>query len=267
MMDAARALCHNCLATPRKGADRQYRFKMTPHNEARPGDYAETVLLPGDPLRAEWIANTFLDDARRVNAVRNCYGFTGFYNGTRVSVQATGMGAPSSAIYATELITVYGARTLIRVGTCGGLNARVKLRDLILAGAAASDSIVTRQGFGDFAFAPAADFALLSDAARLATRLGTPHHVGSVVSSDIFYRPGGLEAYRALIDHGVLAVEMEAASLYTLAARHGARALAICAMIDCMVTGEEIDATGRQSSLHDMITLALGLAAGEAGTA
>ena len=145
---------------------------MTPHNHAKPGDYAEAVLLPGDPLRAKWIAETFLDDGKLVNSVRNCLGYTGTWKGKRVSVQATGMGQPSLSIYVHELINTYGLKTLIRVGTCGGLNAKVKVRDLILAQAASTDSAIVRDRFGPYNFAPIADFGLLRAAAEKAEAAG-----------------------------------------------------------------------------------------------
>ena len=228
---------------------------MTPHLEAKAGDYAETVLLPGDPLRAKWIAETFLDDARQVNRIRNCLGFTGSYKGLAVSVQATGMGQPSTAIYAHELIHFYGAKTLIRVGTCGGIHPSVKLRDVILAQTASTDGAMNRIAFAPFEFAPAADFGLLRAAADAAERHGVKAHVGGIVSSDLFYGPE--QRYQMLTDHGVLGVEMEANTLYTVAARGGARALAICTMSDCLITGAALDAASRQSSLTEMVTLAL----------
>ena len=230
---------------------------MTPHIEAAAGDYADIVLLPGDPLRAKWIAETFFDDARCVNTVRNCLGFTGSYNGTRVSVQATGMGQPSLAIYVTELLSEYGVKTLVRVGTCGGLNERVAIRDTIIAMTACTDSSMNRTYFGAFDFAPAADFGLLRRAVTAAEELGKRHHVGAIVSSDVFYADGGLAFYERLRSHGVLGVEMETSALYTLAARHGARALSICAMTDCLITGKQIDAGERQSTLTDLVELAL----------
>lgn len=235
---------------------------MTPHNNAKPGDYAEAVLLPGDPLRARWIAQTFLEDAKEVNSVRNCLGFTGTWKGKPVSVQATGMGQPSTAIYVHELIEVYGVRTLIRVGTCGGLNKTVKVRDVVIGASASTDSTIVRDAFGAYNYAPAADFSLLRAADDAARAHGRTVHVGGIVSSDIFYHPSGLEAYARLIAHGVLGVEMEAATLYTLAARFRARALAICTMTDCLVTGKEIDASARQSSLTDMVEIALEVATG-----
>jgi purine-nucleoside phosphorylase len=232
----------------------------TPHNEAKPGDYAEAVLLPGDPLRAKWIAENFFDKPQQVNGVRNCLGFTGTWKGKPVSVQATGMGQPSLAIYVHELLSIYGMKTAIRVGTAGGLNAKVKVRDVILAQGACSDSTIVRNGFGDYAYAPIADFGLLRDAAGRAEARGLRAHVGNIVSSDIFYHADGLATYGRLIEAGVIGVEMEAATLYTLAARAGARALAICTMTDCLITGEEISAADRQTSLHDMVTLALDVA-------
>lgn len=234
---------------------------MTPHNHAQPGDYAEAVLLPGDPLRAKWIAETFLVDARQVNGVRNCLGFTGSYKGKQVSVQATGMGQPSLSIYVHELINSYGVKTLLRVGTCGGLNAKVKVRDVILAQAASTDSAIVKDRFGPYNFAPIADFGLLRKAAEKAEAAGLKVHAGNMLSSDIFYhREPGLEGYGLLPDHGVIGVEMEAAALYTLAARFGVRALAVCTMTDCLITGEQIDADARQTSLKDMVTLALEVA-------
>jgi purine-nucleoside phosphorylase len=234
---------------------------MTPHNAAKPGDYAEAVLLPGDPLRAKWVAETFLTDAKLVNSVRNCLGYTGSWNGKRVSVQATGMGQPSLSIYVHELINVYGLKTLIRIGTCGGLNAKVKVRDLIIAQAASTDSTIVRDGFGAFSFAPIADYDLLRSAADKAAAKGMKAHVGNMLSSDIFYHvEPGMEGYGRLPSHGVIGVEMESAALYTLAARFGVKALTVCTMTDCLVTGEAIDAEARQTSLKDMVALALDVA-------
>lgn len=237
---------------------------MTPHNQAKPGDYAEAVLLPGDPLRAKWIAETFLKDARQVNGVRNCLGFTGTWSGKPMSVQATGMGQPSLSIYVHELINVYGVKTLIRVGTCGGLNANVKVRDLVIAQAASTDSTIVRDGFGAFSFAPIADYGLLSDAMSRATAKGMRAHVGNMLSSDIFYHAEpGIEGYGRLPAHGILGVEMESAALYTLAARFSVKALTICTMTDCLITHDELSAADRQSSLTDMVTLALDVAVGD----
>ncbi|KKC33460.1 purine-nucleoside phosphorylase [Devosia psychrophila] len=233
---------------------------MTPHNHAKAGDYAEAVLLPGDPLRAKWIAETFFDDAKLVNSVRNCLGYTGTWKGKSVSVQASGMGQPSLAIYVHELINVYGVKTLIRVGTCGGLNAKVKVRDLILAQGASTDSSIVKGRFGAFNFAPIADFELLRSAASKAEEKGMRYHAGNMLSSDIFYHADGMAGYDKLPEHGVLGVEMEAAALYTLAARFGVKALTICTMTDCLITKEEIDAEQRQTSLRDMVEVALDVA-------
>lgn len=229
---------------------------MTPHNEAKLGDYAETVLLPGDPLRAKWIAENFLEDVRQVNGVRGCLGFTGTWKGKPISVQATGMGQPSAAIYVHELLDVYKVKNLIRVGTCGGLSETVKVRDVVIAVTAATDSTINNR-FAPYSYAPFADYRLLSKAVELATERNFPWHVASVVSSDIFYVPDGAKSYGDLPDHGVLAVEMEAAAIYTLAQRFKARALAICTMTDCLITGDQIDAGERQSSLREMVELGL----------
>jgi purine-nucleoside phosphorylase len=233
---------------------------MTPHNEAKAGDYAEAVLLPGDPLRAKWIAETFLKGPRQVNGVRNAFGYTGTFGGKRVSVQATGMGQPSLAIYVHELVTVYGAKTLVRVGTCGGLNPRVKLRDIVIASTASTDSAIGRDAFKPWQFSPAADYGLLRLAADLAGQRGLPFHVGGIASADVYYPPDGKSAYQALIDHGVLAVEMETYLLYMLAARHSIRAVSICATSDSILTGEHLEPADRQSSLTDLADLALTVA-------
>lgn len=233
---------------------------MTPHNHAKPGDYADAVLLPGDPLRAKWIAETFFDDPKLVNSVRNCLGYTGTWKGKRVSVQASGMGQPSLAIYVHELINIYGVTALIRVGTCGGLNAKVKVRDLILAQGASTDSSIVAGRFGPYNYAPLADFGLLRKAADKAEAAGLRYHAGNMLSSDIFYHADGFAGYDKLPEHGVIGVEMEAAALYTLAARFGVKALAICTMTDCLITKQEIDADQRQTSLKDMVSLALDVA-------
>lgn len=235
---------------------------MTPHIEAEKGDYAEAVLLPGDPLRAKWIAETFLEAPRLVNTVRNCLGYTGRWNGRPVSVQATGMGQPSLGIYVHELINFYDVRTFIRVGTCGGIRPEVKVRDLVIAQTASTDSAINRDVFGMYTYAPAADFGLLRRAVELAEARNLAHHVGGIVSSDVFYHPDGKAVYDVLARHGVLGVEMEAATLYTLAARHDCRALALCAMTDSLITGEHIGHEERASSLKELAALALDVATG-----
>ena len=233
---------------------------MTPHIEAKAGDYAETVLLPGDPLRAKWVAETFLDSPRLVNRVRNCLGYTGTWQGKRVSVQATGMGQPSLGIYVHELITTYGAQTLIRIGTCGSLSEKVKLRDIVIAETASTDSAMNRDVFGTYNFAPAADFGLLRKAADVAEARKLRWHVGGIVSIDAFYHPDSMNVYKVLAAHGVLGVEMETAALYTLAARHGRRALTICAVSDSLLTSDHLEPEERQSSLKEMAELALTVA-------
>jgi purine-nucleoside phosphorylase len=234
---------------------------MTPHNHAKPGDYAEAVLLPGDPLRAKWVAETFLKDAKLVNSVRNCLGYTGTWNGKRVSVQATGMGQPSLSIYVHELINVYGLKTLIRIGTAGGLNEKVKVRDIIIAQAASTDSTIVKDGFGSLHFSPIADFGLLRSAAEKAEARGLNAVVGNIFSSDIFYHiEPGLEGYGRLPAHGILGVEMESAALYTLAARFNVKALSICTVSDDLLREEFMSADDRQSSLKDMVALALDVA-------
>lgn len=235
---------------------------MTPHNEAKAGDYAEAVLLPGDPLRAKWIAETFFDKPRLVNSVRNCLGYTGFYKGKPVSVQATGMGQPSLAIYVHELINAYGAKVLIRVGTCGGFSDKVHVRDLVFAETACTDSAMNRATFGSFDFAPPADFGLLRAGVDLADSRKLRRHVGAILSSDTFYHKDWRAAYAPLIEHGVLAVEMETSTLYTLAARFGVRALSVCAMSDNIVTGEAINPAERQSTLRELAELTLDVAIG-----
>jgi len=233
---------------------------MTPHNSSKAGDYADSVLLPGDPLRAKWIAENFFENAVEVNAVRNCLGYTGTYKGQRVSVQATGMGQPSLSIYVHELINFYGVKNLIRVGTCGGLSEKVAARDLVIAQGATTDSTLVKDAFGPYNFAPIADFGLLRDCVARAEVAGLNYHVGNMVSSDIFYHDDGLKSYEAVIRHGALGVEMEAAALYTLAARFGVKALAVCTMTDSLITGAALSAADRQSSLRDMVTLALDVA-------
>jgi purine-nucleoside phosphorylase len=228
----------------------------TPHNEAKPGDIADAVLLPGDPKRAAAIAERFLDDARCYNQVRNMLGFTGTYRGRRVSVQGTGMGMPSIAIYATELFRFYGVRTAIRVGSCGSLQDEVSLRDLVIAIAAHTDSSMVGRRFKGITFAPVADFDLAVTARRLARERDLPAHVGTILSSDMFY-DSDPEVTKALVDHGVLAVEMESAALYTIAAAHRTRALCISAVSDHIGRGEQVSSAERETGFLTMAELAL----------
>jgi len=230
------------------------------HIEAKRGDIAPVVLLPGDPLRARFIARRFLAEAACHNKVRNALGYTGLYRGKRVSVQSTGMGMPSLAIYVHELLHDYGATVLIRVGTCGALRSEVRLRDLVLAMSASTDSAMYRPVFGGPGFAPTASFELLRKAYAIATARPLRVWCGGVLTSDTFYAPDPAW-WKPWAAHGVLAAEMETAALYTLAARFEARALTILTVSDHVVTGEHISAHDRQASVGEMVTVALDLAA------
>ena len=229
---------------------------MTVHIGAAPGDIAETVLMPGDPLRAEWAASEFLTDPVCVNRVRGMLGFTGMWNGRRVTIQGSGMGMPSLSIYANELIRDYGARTIIRIGSAGAMQSHVRLRDLVMAMTASTISTPSRGVFREMNFAPAADWRLLSAAMASAAARGVTAHAGGIYSSDVFYdeRPDLVEQLRR---HGVLAVEMEAAELYTVAARHGARALAILTISDHLIDGSALSSGERERSFSDMVAVAL----------
>lgn len=229
---------------------------VSTHIGAAPGEIAPTVLMPGDPLRAKWIAETFLDDARCYSEVRGMYGFTGTYQGRPVSVQGSGMGQPSFAIYANELMREYDVETIIRVGSCGAMTEKLAIRDLVIASGACTDSSMNRITFEGLDYAPVADFALLREAAAAAPEA----HVGLIFSSDSFY-PSRPELSARMVDYGVLAVEMEAAALYTLAAKHGCRALAICTVSDHLVTGEETSSQEREQTFGRMVEVALTAAA------
>jgi len=236
---------------------------MSTHIGAQPGQIAPTVLLPGDPLRARWIAETFLDDATCYTEVRGMFGFTGTWNGRPVSVQGSGMGQPSMAIYVNELFDAYDVQEIIRVGSCGALTADVAIRDVVLASGACTDSSMNRHRFLGIDYAPVADFGLLSRAYAAATaRADVTSHVGLIYSSDSFYNPRAAELTKPLIEHGVLAVEMEASALYTLAAARKRRALAICTVSDHIVTGEETTATEREQTFGAMVEIALAAALG-----
>ena len=228
----------------------------TPHISASRGDFAPTVLLPGDPLRAKYIAENFLDEATRVNEVRNMLGFTGSYDGIPVSVMGTGMGIPSASIYATELVTHYDVERLIRVGSCGGVTEKVAIRDVILAIGACTDSGVNRVRYGDEDFAAVADYWLLKAAEEAAAARGIEVKVGNVHSADLFYNPDP-EAFDRMEAMGVLAVEMEAAGLYGVAAEKGARALTICTVSDHIRTGEETSSEERERTFNQMVEIAL----------
>ncbi|TDC81947.1 purine-nucleoside phosphorylase [Micromonospora sp. KC606] len=230
---------------------------MSTHIGAKPGEIAERVLMPGDPLRAKWIAETYLEDATCYSTVRGMLGFTGRWNGVEVSVQGSGMGMPSASIYAHELINEYGVKTLIRVGSCGALAEGLRLRDVVAAIGSSTDSNMNRVRFdGLVDYAPVADFGLLRTSVDVAQRRGITMQVGSVLAADAFYtdRP---DLYDALADYGVLAVEMESAALYTIAARFRARALTILTVSDHIKTGEKTTAQEREQTFGQMVEIAL----------
>ena len=231
---------------------------MSVHIEAKPGDIAETILLPGDPLRAKWIAETFLEDAFCFNQVRNMFGYTGIYKGKRVSVMGTGMGVPSISIYAHELINDYQVKNLIRVGSAGSYQENVKLRDVIIAMAASSNSGVNELRFGGADYAPTASFDLFDKAVLSARRQNIPFKAGNVFTSDEFYADN-FEAYKKWSKFGVLCVEMESAGLYTIAAKHNVNALSILTISDSLVTGERTTPKERETSFKSMINIALDL--------
>ena len=228
----------------------------TPHLNAAPGDFAETVLMPGDPLRAQFIAEKWLENAKLVNTVRNMFGYTGTYHGKRVSVLAHGMGIPSCSIYATELIKDYGVKTVIRVGSCGALMKEIKLGEIIIAMGASTDSKVNRIRLMDHDFAAIADYDVLRMAVDVAKEQKKAVRVGNVFSADLFYTPQP-ELFDKLEKMNVLAVEMELAGIYGLAAEYGARALGILTVSDQIRTNEHMSAEARQTSFGAMIELAL----------
>jgi purine-nucleoside phosphorylase len=229
---------------------------MTVHIGAKPGDVAQTVLMPGDPYRARWAAETFLTGATLVNEVRGMLGFTGTWKGNRVTIQGSGMGMPSLSIYANELMTEYNAQTLIRIGSCGGMQPHVAIRDVIIAMTATTITSPSSAIFRDVNFAPCADYGLLAAAVKSAKDRGTNTHVGGIYSSDVFYaeRP---DLDEQMVRHGILGVEMEAAELYTLAARHGRRALAVLTVSDHLQTGEALPSEDREKTFGDMVEIAL----------
>ncbi|WP_034550050.1 purine-nucleoside phosphorylase [Carnobacterium funditum] len=229
---------------------------MSTHINAKEGEIAETILLPGDPLRAKYIAETFLTDVVQYNTVRNMFGYTGMYKGTRISVQGTGMGLPSMMIYAEELITKYNVQNLMRVGTGGGMKDTIKVRDVVLAQGATTDSSINRHTFhNQVDFAPLANFELLKTAYDIGMEKGLNVKVGNVLSADRFYNEE-LDK-KKLADYGVLAVEMEAAGLYTLAAKYDRKALTILTISDHLLTGEETTSEERETTFNDMMILAL----------
>ena len=229
---------------------------MTIHIGAGKKDIADVVLMPGDPYRAKWAAETFLTDAKCVHKVRGMFGFTGLWNGNRVTIQGSGMGMPSMSIYANELIRDFDVQTLIRVGSCGGMQDRVKIRDVILAMTASAVATPSSTIFKELNFAPCGDYGLLAAAAEKAKLMGVDVHVGGIYSSDTFYdeRP---DLNKEMQRHGILGVEMEAAELYILAARYGRRALSVLTVSDHLLTGEALPADQRERSFGDMIEIAL----------
>ncbi|MGH8914149.1 MAG: purine-nucleoside phosphorylase [Acidimicrobiia bacterium] len=228
----------------------------TPHISAEKGDFAPSILLPGDPLRAKHVADDFLDDVRQVNEVRNMLGYTGSYQGVPVSVMGTGMGIPSASIYAAELITEYGVERLIRIGSCGGILSTVEIRDVILAIGACTDSGVNRVRYGGHDFSATADFGLLRAAADAAAARGIEVKVGNVHSADLFYNPDPA-AFDRMESMGVLAVEMEAAGLYGVAAEKGGRALTIATVSDHVRTGASTTSEEREQTFDEMVLIAL----------
>ncbi|HLR75836.1 MAG TPA: purine-nucleoside phosphorylase [Virgibacillus sp.] len=230
---------------------------MSVHIGAKSGEIADKILLPGDPLRAQYIAETYLDDVIQYNEVRGMLGYTGKYKGERISVQGTGMGIPTTSIYVTELIESYDVKTLIRVGTCGAVLDNINVRDVILAQGSTTDSQMNRMVFGGIDYAPLADFSLLKRAYDIGTQKGLPIQVGNVFTSDMFYRDHAEELHQLLQNYQVLAIEMETTALYTLAAKYNRQALSILTVSDHVVTGEETTAEERQTSFHEMMEIAL----------
>ena len=224
---------------------------------AKPGDIAATVLMPGDPLRAKYIAEKYLDDARQVTDVRNMLGFTGFHKGMRISVVAHGIGIPSASLYCTDLITEYGVKRIVRVGSCGTIMASVKLRDVVIAMGASTDSNVNRTRFNGFDFAALADYQLLEDMVRAARGRDVRFHVANVFSSDLFYPPPGAEMWDTMERLNIPIVEMEVAGIYGVAAEYGAKAVALCTVTDDARAVMGISVEERQASLDQMIDIAL----------
>lgn len=228
----------------------------TPHINAEMGDFADVVLMPGDPLRAKYIAETFLKDVRQVNNVRGMLGFTGTYKGRKISVMGHGMGIPSCSIYAKELITEFGVKVIIRVGSCGAVMDDVKLRDVVIGMGACTDSKVNRQRFKDHDFAAIADYELVHNAVEAAKAKNVNVRVGNLFSADLFYSPDP-DMFKVMEKYGILGVEMEAAGIYGVAAEYGARALTICTVSDHIKTGEQTTADERQTTFNEMIEIAL----------
>ena len=232
----------------------------TAHINAAPGDFADTVLMPGDPVRARYIAENFLDDARRVTDVRNMWGFSGTYKGRAVSVMAHGMGIPSASIYTHELITEYGVRRVMRVGSCGTTHPNVELRDVIIAMGASTDSGVNRMRFGGYDLAALASFDLVEKAVAAARAVGVKFHVGNIFSADLFYTPD-TDMFETMARYNIFGIEMEAAGIFPIAAENNAEALAICTVSDDIPNGRHLSADERATTFDEMIHVALETAA------
>lgn len=233
----------------------------TPHNSANKGDFAKTVLMPGDPLRSEFIAKNFLSGAVLVNNVRGIQGYTGEYNGARVSVMASGMGMPSMGIYSYELFNFYGVDNILRIGSAGAVSEKIKVRDIVIAEGACTTSSYAADFDLNGTFAPIASYKMLSRAVSLAEKMKLRYHVGNLLTSDVFYNEDSVKTVSSWAKMGVMAVEMETAALYMNAARAGKNALTVCTVSDHLITGEETTANERQTSFTDMMKLALSLAA------
>ena len=229
------------------------------HIEAKQGEIAETVLLPGDPLRAKFIADTLLTEAKCYNNVRGMLGYTGFYQGKRVSVQGTGMGVPSISIYVTELISMYGCKNLIRIGTCGAIQPGLGLGNVILAMTSSTDSSMNRIIFNNMEYAPHADFNLLRKAWEKANAMKLNVSVGSVLTTDAFFVDDLTAAYEIWRKYGVLAVEMETTALYSIAAKYGVHALSLLTVSDQLVSGERSTVEERLTAFTNMMEIALGI--------
>jgi len=230
---------------------------MSVHIGAKKGEIADKILLPGDPLRAKFIAETYLEDVFQYNKVRGMNGYTGTYKGERISVQGTGMGVPSISIYVNELVKSYHVQKLIRVGTCGAIQKDINVRDVILAQGSTTDSQINRMVFNGIDYAPLADFSLLKDAYDIGVEKGLPMQVGNVFTSDTFYRDNAKETNELLAAYKVLAIEMETTALYTLAAKFNAQALSILTVSDHILTGEETTSEERQTTFNEMMEIAL----------
>jgi len=229
---------------------------MTPHINAPEGAFADVVLMPGDPLRAKFIAEKFLDNVQEVTNVRNMLGYTGTYKGRRISVMGHGMGIPSCSIYSKELITEYGVKKIIRVGSCGAVRQDVKLRDVVIGIGACTDSKVNRIRFRDHDFAAIADFDMVQAAVQAAKNKGVKVRAGNLFSTDLFYSPD-ITMFDVMEKYGILGVEMEAAGIYAVAAEYGAKALCICTVSDHIRTGEQTSSEERQLTFNEMIEIAL----------